>query len=148
MMQNVAPEDDDLSHPAYYRRQVRRGKGSKPLEQCNRGQPGCTDAERERFRRILADGDMVDAYRHVNSDGVGPEYAFSWRGAMTGIESGRGMRIDHCITTRSLLKMISDVSITGHGADRNGFLGSDHSPLLIRLDAANAEKLASNTSGK
>lgn len=97
------------------------------------GQPGCTDAERERFSSILTKGDLVDVYRHLHSDKVDPEYAYSWRGTVTGMHGGKGMRIDLCVASRPLLPRITEVSITGHGLKREGFMGSDHSPLLIRI---------------
>lgn len=134
LSKNVAPKDVDLSHAEYFRKQVGGRYAKVRVEDIapeNVGQPGCTNAERERFFGILAAGDMVDAYRELigNDD----ESALSWRGNTTGKHSGRGMRIDHCIIGRSLLPSISSVEITGHGSDRVGFLGSDHCPVLIKM---------------
>lgn len=133
----MAPEDVDLSHATYYRKQTGGRSGNRendllPVAEENVGQPGCTDAERKRFAKILADGDMVDAYRQL----IGPRDSsgLSWRGNTTGKHSGRGMRIDHCIVSRTMMDRIVAVKIAGHGVDRVGFLGSDHSPLLITME--------------
>lgn len=133
--QNVAPLDVDLSHPAYYKKQ-KGGRNAAKLGSCRApaseedvGQPGCTPRERSQFREILKVGNMVDAYRELvgESDNSG----LTWRGHTTGKHAGRGMRIDHCIVSRSVMPSIVSVQITGHGFDRIGFLGSDHCPLLI-----------------
>lgn len=131
----MAPQDVDLSHSVHYRKQ-KGGRNSgrakisaKPLDPDDIGQPGCTNRERDRFAKILQEGGLVDAYRELvgetNNSGL------SWRGNTTGKHAGRGMRIDHCIVSTSLMSSIASVEITGHGTDRIGFLGSDHCPLLI-----------------
>jgi hypothetical protein len=65
---NVAAADVDLSHPSYFRNiqmdkqaQAKGGRGTIAPE--NRGQPGCTDNERRRFREMLDAGQLVDVYR-------------------------------------------------------------------------------------
>ncbi len=126
---NVAPADIDLSHPTVYRNATKVEKGAK-LDPKNVGQPGCTDAERERFQEILDAGSLVDVYRTLYPE----KEDFTWRGTTTGMHGGRGMRIDHCIASKKLAERISEVDIIGYGAERNGFMGSDHSPLLIKLD--------------
>lgn len=133
---NVAPLDVDLSHPKHYKKQTggrngKRGANEIPIAPENVGQPGCTPAERKRFNQILHESDMVDAYRSL----VGPEHCsgFTWRGTTTGIHAGRGMRIDHCIVSKTLLPNVDQVLITGHGTDRNGFLGSDHCPVVVEM---------------
>lgn len=132
---NVAPEDIDLSHPAAYRRATKAEKGVK-LDPKNVGQPGCTDAERERFRAILDSGSLVDVYRSLYPK----KEDFTWRGVSSGMHGGRGMRIDHCIASKKLVESITEINITGHGSERIGFMGSDHSPLLIKLDTKNELK--------
>ncbi len=59
---------------------------------------------------------------------------FTWRGTMTGTHGGRGLRIDHCIVSKKLAERVSEVNIIGCGTKRNGFMGCDHSPLLIKLE--------------
>lgn len=146
-MQNVAPLDVDLSHPAYYRKQTsgRNGKASSQTDLApeNIGQPGCSDAERERFFKILEDGELIDAYRELrgNEDSSG----LSWRGIISGKHGGKGMRIDHCILSRKLMKRIEDFKITGYGEMRNGFLGSDHSPIVVYIKDSNSSAVLANT---
>ncbi|KAI0564693.1 Endonuclease/Exonuclease/phosphatase [Gracilaria domingensis] len=134
---NVAPKDEDLSHPTYYRSQT---KGSRDvLSPMDVGQPGCTDGERNRFAEILDSGDMVDAYRQLVGDST--SIRLSWRGHPTGKHGGRGMRIDHCIVSRELASKVASVEITGHGADRQGFLGSDHCPIVVCMLEAKPEQI-------
>lgn len=121
-----------MSHATFYKKQKggRHAKGNTcEITPENIGQPGCTPAERKRFFDILEAGGLVDAYREL----VGEEHdsGFSWRGVPSGKYGGRGMRIDHCIVAQSLFPSISSVEIIGHGMERTGFLGSDHSPILI-----------------
>lgn len=136
-LKNVAPTDNDLSHPKYYRSQKRRGKagksnsgGDEPIEKEDVGQPGCTDRERERFESILKEGGLVDAYRGIHGDAHRSE-EMTWRGAPTGMHGGRGMRIDHCVVSEDLLTSIDNVTVLGRAERRVGFIGSDHCPLLI-----------------
>lgn len=45
----------------------------------------------------------------------------------------QGMRIDYFLVSKSLAPRIKEVKVFGKGADREGFLGSDHSPLMLTL---------------
>lgn len=46
--------------------------------------------------------------------------------------AGRGMRIDHCIASRSLLPHIVKVEVlAGTSPQFTGFMGSDHCPVLV-----------------
>jgi AP endonuclease 1 len=132
----VAPLDADLSHAEHYKRQVM--KGARPDEE-HVGQPGCTPAERAQFARILAAGDAVDLYRTlhpVSGDGSRKrelsEPLFSWRGG-EGKHYGRGMRIDHFVGSKALVERVETVRNLGSGSERDGFLGSDHCPVLLVL---------------
>lgn len=127
--------DADLSHPAYYRKQTGgryADKTSIVVDPEYVGQPGCTDAERKRFEFICDVGELVDVYREM----VGYKHhtTFSWRGHTTGKHAGRGMRIDHCLLSRTLVSSVKSVDINDHGKERHGFLGSDHCPLILKLD--------------
>lgn len=72
---------------------------------------------------------MIDAYRHLHGDGGDDD--MTWRGARGGKFGHTGMRIDHCIVSRSILHGIEDVQILGRARGREGFMGSDHCPVLI-----------------
>lgn len=43
------------------------------------------------------------------------------------------MRIDYFLLSTALAPRIKEVKVFGSGADRNGFLGSDHTPLMLTL---------------
>lgn len=43
------------------------------------------------------------------------------------------MRIDHFLVSKALASRIKGVKVFGSGADREGFLGSDHCPLRLML---------------
>lgn len=144
-LQNVAPTDDDLSHASYFRRQTggrdkrRKSVGTASISDENIGQPGCTDAERNRFAETLEKGELIDAFRAKLID---TEHAniFSWRGPPTGKLGDKGMRIDHCIVSCSLLSRVDSVTILGAaGPARPGFMGSDHSPLLILCNSGDGD---------
>lgn len=127
---NVAPTDDDLSHPAWFRSQGQADGEDK-------GQPGCTDRERAYFRALLHEGRLFDAFRasHPRANDL-----FSWRGSpgkgdnpYAGRFYAKGMRIDHALVSECLRDTLLDCDLLGHGIDRQGFMGSDHCPLRLRL---------------
>lgn len=132
--QNVAPHDDDLSDPAYFRKQTSafatRKRSPKPAPQ-DVGAPGCTDRERDRFSVILRQGMLVDAFAHIRP--ADHARIFTWR-AVSGGFGGRAMRIDHCIVSHPLLAHVRDVVVLGHN-NLAGFMGSDHCPVLIVMHA-------------
>lgn len=45
----------------------------------------------------------------------------------------QGMRIDYFLLSKVLAPRLAVVKVFGSGADRDGFLGSDHSPLMLTL---------------
>ena len=56
-----------------------------------------------------------------------------------------GMRIDYVMLSRSLAPRVSRAVVHGKGAARDGFLGSDHCPLLVTL-APRADEAAASGS--
>ena len=65
----------------------------------------------------------------------------TWRGTpgAGGVpEAGRyynkGMRIDYVCVESPLAAAVRRAEVLGSGAEREGFLGSDHCPLLVELD--------------
>lgn len=138
---NIAPTDCDLSHPDYFKRQVKKPKFGQPRESPpaaeNVGQPGCTRAERERLGEILRSGGLIDFYRlsekTSENSASSDDSKYSWRGSADGKYYGRGMRIDHFFGSESLADRVESVTITGNGIERKGFLGSDHCPVLLQL---------------
>mmetsp|Transcript_3665 Transcript_3665/g.10958 ORF Transcript_3665/g.10958 Transcript_3665/m.10958 type:complete len:382 (+) Transcript_3665:155-1300(+) len=141
---NVAPDDEDLSHAEWF---TTRCSDKVPLPPAagDRGQPGCTMNERLRFKEILDAGNLVDAYRelhpvHTEQQDVALPI-FTWRGTPGKLRPDigkyfrKGMRIDHAIVSRSLLGRVERAEIVGKGAFRYGFMGSDHSPVVVTLCA-------------
>mmetsp|Transcript_13109 Transcript_13109/g.36891 ORF Transcript_13109/g.36891 Transcript_13109/m.36891 type:complete len:347 (+) Transcript_13109:660-1700(+) len=144
---NVAPEDIDLSHPEFFRGMKSEKPGMPlPEDPKDRGQPGCTDRERETFFEMLRRGKLVDAFRLQKGGGLehgdelteGPH--FTWRGnpgkdiPQRGKYFGKGMRIDHTLVSESLYQArVERVEALGHGSFMTGFLGSDHCPVLLVL---------------
>jgi exodeoxyribonuclease III len=134
---NVSPTDADLSHPAYYRKQV-APNAPRPLP-IHVGQPGCTDAERQGLADILSAGALVDLFRELTPSDQAVDLGepiFSWRGGNPGKHYGRGMRIDHFFGPSAVAKRLDSVTICGRGVERDGFLGSDHSPIALCLRQA------------
>eukprot|EP00927_Polykrikos_kofoidii_P053792 TRINITY_DN48344_c0_g1_i1.p1 TRINITY_DN48344_c0_g1~~TRINITY_DN48344_c0_g1_i1.p1 ORF type:complete len:403 (-),score=60.71 TRINITY_DN48344_c0_g1_i1:69-1277(-) len=139
---NCAAEDIDASHPGWMKQQCNQGG---PPE--TRGQPGLTLGERQRFREILQHGRLVDAYRRLHPASVpppanGPYY--TWRGHPpvnhpVAKYHGKGMRIDCSLVAEELFSRVEAADILGQGAERTGFMGSDHSPIRLTLAAGNTK---------
>lgn len=47
------------------------------------------------------------------------------------------MRIDYFLLSKALEQRVSAIKVFGKGADREGFLGSDHSPVMLALRERN-----------
>lgn len=152
---NCAHRPDDSTDEAKFRSEWDRdnpiygGKRERyeaaiPLEE--RGIPGFADSERRRFDQMLTAGGLVDAWRRLHPvvpDGPAPDRSepqWTWRGSAA-LEGGykaryEGMaqRIDYFLVTEELMKeRVTGCDILGHGTDRQGFLGSDHCPMSLRL---------------
>ena len=48
------------------------------------------------------------------------------------------MRIDYVLASHVLIPRVQKVTVYGHGANRDGFLGSDHCPLIATLGEGSA----------
>jgi len=108
---NIAPADADVYDPAAFA-----------------GSTHVTPAERGRLERILADGELVDAYRQLHPD----EPQFTWWDYRAGhFHKGLGLRIDLALLSRRLTPRL-----TGCGMVRDyrkGTKPSDHAPLVVQL---------------
>nr|QDO16266.1 DNA-(apurinic or apyrimidinic site) lyase [Lingulodinium polyedra] len=114
----------------------------------NRGIPGFSDGERERFSRLFTAGGLFDAWRRLHRVGETPpepgDAAFTWRGTPA-VQSrfraryeGMGQRLDYFLLSEALAPRLARCEILGRGAGREGFLGSDHCPVLLELREADA----------
>ena len=156
---NVAPEFHDVSHPKWFRcflttadrppsgpqstffhfnSLCRENNCLEAPDPGDRGQPGFTPNEQARFADITAAGGLVDAFRLLHPS-AGWEQSVTWRGAAGKDvpESGRyynkGMRIDLFMIQGGLKDRVDAAEVCGRGANMEGFLGSDHSPVVLRL---------------
>jgi exodeoxyribonuclease III len=87
-----------------------------------------TPEEREQLAKVMADGDLVDAYRHVHPDGQ----QFTWWDYRQGhFHRGLGLRIDYLLASASLAGGIGAVGILRDF--RKGTKPSDHAPLKMTL---------------
>ena len=85
-------------------------------------------------------GGLLDAHRELHPT---PDWTrdATWRGTPGappnppeyGRYYGKGMRIDYVLIQRPLRARLVRTAVLGHGAQRHGFLGSDHCPLLLEL---------------
>jgi exodeoxyribonuclease III len=104
---NVAPDDRDV----YDAEKLR-------------GTILCSDAERERFRALLAFG-LADAFRMFNAD-AGVFTYWDYRAMM--FRRGLGYRIDHLLLTPSLARRCTGVTVDRE--ERKGEGASDHAPVV------------------
>lgn len=105
---NVAPNEIDLHNP----------KGSK-------GKHGFTKEEREAFKILLDECNLVDAYRHIYPTKEN-DYSW-WSNFAKSREKNKGWRIDIHLVSKSLIRKINDVKI------HHEYYGSDHAPISLKI---------------
>ena len=150
---NVAHQEQDVSHPEWFRSQTgeRAGKSwtqqpkGEDIEADDKGQPGFTRNEQTRFTEVLCEGHLIDTWRKLHPQGEGVEIGdpnWTWRGSghETDKYHKRGMRIDYALVSDSLRQHVLESYIIGRGVDRcEGFFGSDHSPIFLMLSPLDSE---------
>ena len=96
-------------------------------EDSHRGRIFHTDAERERFRKLLGAG-FLDLFRERHPD----TQAFSWWDYRGGaFHRGHGLRIDFLLATRAIAERVSDVTIDrDYRKKKDGLTASDHAPVF------------------
>jgi len=104
---NVAHEEIDLKNP-----------------KSNRENPGFSDAEREKFSRLLAAG-FTDTFRFLHPDLTGAYSWWSYR--FHARENNAGWRIDYFLVSDRLREKISSALI------HSDIFGSDHCPVSLEL---------------
>ena len=106
-----------------------------PLDSWNEAELGGgifhTDAERQRFQRLLDQG-FVDVYRRRFPE----TQAFSWWDYRGGaFHRKRGLRIDFLLATPSAMARVRSVEIDRDSRKKKeGLTPSDHAPVLADLD--------------
>jgi exodeoxyribonuclease-3 len=100
-------------------------------EEAHAGKIFHTDAERERYRRILEWG-FVDVFRERFPD----EVAFSWWDYRGGaFHRKHGLRIDFLLATRTAMERVRSVEIDREYRKKlDGLTPSDHAPVIADLD--------------
>lgn len=131
---NVSHEEIDVSHPEFFA--TAKLNNYIPPNKEDRGQPGFTLAERKRFGTILKEGELIDGYRFLHKE-KDMERGFSWSGNPVGKYRGKRMRIDYFLVSEKLKVRIVECEMLGKGIELEGFCGSDHCPVLLKLSKAN-----------
>ena len=90
----------------------------------NRGNPGFSDQEREKFSQLLSAG-FTDTFRWLHPDLTGVYSWWSYR--FHARENNAGWRIDYFLTSDRLRPRIEDAAI------HTDIYGSDHCPVSLRL---------------
>ncbi|KAL8141997.1 hypothetical protein V2J09_015029 [Rumex salicifolius] len=133
---NVSHEEIDVSHPDFF--SSAKQNGYLPPNKEDRGQPGFTLSERQRFGNILKQGKLVDAYRYLHKE-KDMEKGFSWSGNPIGKYRGKRMRIDYFLVSEALKDRIVSCKMHGRGVELDGFYGSDHCPVSLELSQSGSD---------
>lgn len=107
---NVAHQEIDLKNP-----------------RTNRGNPGFSDEEREKFTLLLKAG-FVDTFRYLNPTAEGVYSWWSYR--FNARANNAGWRIDYFLVSEALKNSIINASIY------SDIFGSDHCPVSVELELA------------
>ena len=99
---NVANEDIDIHDPSHNKRSA-----------------GFTNEERDSFKNILSELNLIDTYRHLHPNKI--EYSY-WSYRMRSRERNKGWRIDYFLTSPKI--KIKESSILSN-------IGSDHAPIKL-----------------
>lgn len=105
---NVAHNEIDLKNP-----------------RTNRGNPGFSDEEREKFTTLL-DAGFVDTFRYLHPTTEGAYSWWSYRGRARA--NNTGWRIDYFLVSESLREKVQMAHIWSE------IMGSDHCPVSLELD--------------
>jgi len=105
---NVAKEEIDLKNP-----------------KANRGFPGFSDEERDKFRQLLAAG-FTDTFRYRNPDLAGAYSWWSYR--FNARKNNAGWRIDYFLVSNRLKDQIAETPIY------SDVFGSDHCPVGLTIE--------------
>ena len=146
---NVAPLDEDLSHPGPLKDKMKSDDGNALTS----GQAGCTPNEISRFNNLLVEANLIDALRRSFKRGDNnndltttdkqtiTDPLFSWRGMPSrdgnfSFYEGKGMRIDHFLCSETFFNSrVVKVGISAKGQTSKdvSFMGSDHSPVYMTI---------------
>jgi len=99
------------------------------------GYGGLTANERIRAQTWIEKGDLMDPYTQTHSSLRQPQSEFTWRGR--GNFFSKGARFDHFFidSTIQISGGVKQSWIVNNGTDPAGFMGSDHCPIMLSLEA-------------
>lgn len=113
----------------------------------DRGMPSFTPAERQRFSKMIENGNLIDIWRdlHPNGSHIKDSTQFkscwdhpnwTWRAHLSKNSKnkyeGRGQRLDYFLLSRSSALKPIKCDILGYGSQRKGlFCGSDHCASIL-----------------
>ena len=125
---NVVLADEDISMPIEFWRK----QGRQDVPEGDRGFGGTTINERKRaIEGIISGGGLVDTY--IRTTGADPRGGYTFRGQ--GKFKGKGMKLDYILVDEalSLAGGIEGSEILCEVDSREGFMGSDHAPVMCVL---------------
>jgi len=127
---NVAFQDSDITDdPGFW-----KGQGDQSVDEGDRGFGGSTTNERSRMGEMMEDNGMSDTFTVPLDDGR-PRHTFQGQGKFY----GKGAKFDYVMADNALVLSggveSSEILGGGYGGDysREGFMGSDHAPLMCVL---------------
>jgi exodeoxyribonuclease-3 len=90
----------------------------------NHKTPGFTNEERESFKEILKDVELIDTYRHKYP--TKQEYSY-WTYRMNARAKNVGWRIDYFLVSKNIINKVSKSKIL------TDVMGSDHAPIKMNI---------------
>ena len=124
---NVVYRDSDMSdHPEFWKKQ-----GDQTVPEGDRGFGGQTDNERARFQEIVQDSGLSDTFTVPLDTDTQARWTFRGEARF----AGKGMKPDYIFADDSLFLSggVDSSEILCGTQSRDGFMGSDHAPLMCVL---------------
>jgi exodeoxyribonuclease-3 len=90
----------------------------------NKHTAGYTDEERNSFKLLLSNLNLIDTYRYLHPKKI--EYSY-WSYRRKARENKKGWRIDYFLVSEKLIKRIKKSKIL------TKIIGSDHAPIKLSL---------------
>lgn len=123
---NVARDEEDMTTDSHFW----IGQGNQEVDICDRGFGGTTANERLRSQDILTAGRLADSFdRSIAGHN---RYTFIGKGAKF---HNKALRLDGFLVDKTILKSggVKESRILSPGKEREGFMGSDHLPVVFSL---------------
>jgi exodeoxyribonuclease III len=124
---NVAYRESDITDdPQFW-----KGQGSQSVDEGDRGFGGSTLNERSRFGATMETSGMSDTFTVPLDEDSNLRYTFVGEGKF----EGKGAKFDYVLADNALYLSggVESSEILGKVSSREGFMGSDHAPLVCVL---------------